>query len=285
MKKILCITLILITAISVISCSCNETIDYKLYCSEGEDCNSQVILDSQGQAFLHMDMNVRDYMYLSSGRGLSVMSDVEKNSKITVDNNEYNLNYYGTTVLDYKYGGGSLNLYSTEKNERVSFRENGQLSQFQRGTTVRMDLRGSYTPEEAEDKARKIAKELFGENCLDEYVVGSSVYEDTCSGNNYIFVVFQRVIYGAVVDTDLIKFTFNLEGELSSIGATSFGSFKLVEEKVTKERYEKAEETLLAALSDRKFIQEDRWLYMNYQTGEVFLHIFSDGNSYYINVL
>lgn len=145
---------------------------------------------------------------------------------------------------------------------------------------------GSFTMEQAKEKAIKIAKELYGEDALDSYeLVYETHDEDDC---RYVLWFERRIGKYSCLGSDSLRMVFNYDGELCAFQSENYGTLEGVLDKLTEENIEKAEDTLLSIFPEGSNIGERREVLIDNKTGVCYLQVSLINNNsieeYYINI-
>ena len=172
--------------------------------------------------------------------------------------------------------------YENQTRVMVEYGNNGKVPMFISVLNGSNDqvTEAKITQEEAKTKADELIDRLYGAKAVDGYDVYTSQTEEK------ILVVYTKYIDGYETYSRVVVF-FGLDGKLTGLNAETLGIFDSVEDKITKERIEKAKAVLLDSISKSWTVVSEE-LVMDIATGVCYLQVSvgnaGDSHQYYINV-
>ena len=175
----------------------------------------------------------------------------------TVLEKQSKLQKYGKTVT-YMKSGEYHAIYLAESDRLVEFYD----------SSVRNDVNGDFTEEDACEKSEAIVKELYGEACLVYY---SDHPCETSVENGDITVTYVKYI-GGYETNDKISLLFNTNGELIAIFADFSGCFATSSAKYSSKQLKNAESVLFKHVDSVAKSRQDTRLVMNTQ-GKCYLEV------------
>ena len=127
-------------------------------------------------------------------------------------------------------------------------------------------------------KANDILSDWYGDNVLDKYRLrnGKIEYDEYSS---YYDIVYQRMIHGYVADT-LLSVTFNNAGEVRIVHSYYHFDYEALENEITAEMIQKAEQALRAQIPSSMTVQENATKVMiDFNTGKLYLRMYARRNA------
>ncbi len=294
-RKLLSFLLISVLLLSISGCGVSfdpNEIEYTAYSyssaglvasTESNGNSSSLHFASASDLKLSIDMHESEKM----------IEDAEKNKSIAFQNQSFEATYVRSKVLPTQNSKQStlqknslVDEYQKDK-KTIQFRHStGEMIGYYEGDKSIRSVSGDLTLEEAEALAAQLLTELYGKDVLDEYTLG-----ETQRIQSYWRVTYTRYLFGYPTE-DEIRVHFNLKGELIFLKATYMGNYQHLEDEISKEHVEYAEELLRSSISSswtvadyhRLVLDADGNCYVKLLAARKTCVVTGSGAEFYINV-
>ena len=209
-------------------------------------------------------------------------TSADKYKTLTVDGVKYDFSYSSVTqrseIEDKK---SEINKYNACHNYVISSgTHSGMLTIYSTGELKyllivnSLDDGNASSKEDLLVKANSVLCDFYGEDALNNYYLRN---EDDYSEANA--VVYQRKFHGYVADTSLSVY-FDSAGEVQVVNAGNHFDFNAIENDVTAEMIQQADEALRAQIPSSMTVQEDATKVMiDFNTGKLYLRMYARRNT------
>ena len=263
MKKIALLLAVLIALSLFVACSAQEEQDklpegsqeiteqpteqpkeekYVMYMDSGSNFESEAVV-------LGNEVTIKAAAYKDFSRSKTTKIDRPENMPETyrfdLDGVTYNLRHYNSHTTELakvekfaEFGQYSEYISSSGKT-KLHLSLDGQKILFFANPEIDAAANGSFTKEEAIEKAATILKQLYGENVLDDYEFEGAQFSEIGNISRVYHVGYRRYAHG-MPTSDRFVVSFNLRGELYGIDARDAGTMAYAETDISEKSIEAA---------------------------------------------